>query len=181
MTSLSCTRSVNWLCAAHKHNLTHSAQYIKGHNSRTKIQFFWDVTLCCWCVVSKIWTLDLEDEGSTILRNVGNCSPSDTVSHCRRLESSATPQMSHINSLRATFILLQQMFCNMELLLQLHKCQRSTAADGLVHFVYVMSYATESGSFKWEILMNLLEKFPCLVQESPSCYLASTLVPSSDT
>jgi hypothetical protein len=60
MTSLSCTRSVNWLCAAHKHNLTHSAQYIKGHNSRTKIQFFWDVTQCCWCVVSKFRLLTLK-------------------------------------------------------------------------------------------------------------------------
>jgi hypothetical protein len=34
--------------------------------------------------------LDLEDGGSTILRNFGKYSPNDTVSHPRRLESSAT-------------------------------------------------------------------------------------------
>jgi hypothetical protein len=35
--------------------------------------------------------LGLEDEGTVILRNVGSYSSNDTVSHPRRLESSATP------------------------------------------------------------------------------------------
>jgi hypothetical protein len=34
--------------------------------------------------------LDLEDGGSTSLQNFGKYSPNDTVSHPRRLESSAT-------------------------------------------------------------------------------------------
>ena len=34
--------------------------------------------------------LDLEDGGSTILRNFGKYSPNDAVLHPRRLESSAT-------------------------------------------------------------------------------------------
>ena len=34
---------------------------------------------------------DPEDEGITILRNVGNYSPQNTASHPRRLASSTTP------------------------------------------------------------------------------------------
>ena len=36
-------------------------------------------------------TLDHEDEGTAILRNIGNCSPDGTASHRRRLERSGTP------------------------------------------------------------------------------------------
>jgi hypothetical protein len=82
--------------------------HIQGHNSRTKIQFIWDVTLCFLVFSFQNLDLDPEDEGSTIHRNFGICSPNDTESHFRRLESSAAPQMSHIDALRAVFILLQQ-------------------------------------------------------------------------
>ena len=77
---------------------TNSAVHIEGHNSRTKIRFIWDVTPCFWVCSFQNLDLDPEDEGSTILRNVGNCSPNYTESHFRRPESSATPQMSHIDS-----------------------------------------------------------------------------------
>jgi len=36
-------------------------------------QFIWDVTLCFWVCSFQNLDLDPEDEGSTILRNVGNC------------------------------------------------------------------------------------------------------------
>jgi hypothetical protein len=95
---------------------------IQGHNSRTKIQFILDVTLCFWVCSFQNLDLDPEDEGSTILRNVGNCSPNDTESHFRRLESSAAPQMSHIDSLGAMFILPQQILL----------MQYGTTANGVV-------------------------------------------------
>ena len=52
---------------------------VRKTTQRTKIEVF-------FCTL-----LDPGDEGSTILRDVGNCIPVDTASHPRRLESLATP------------------------------------------------------------------------------------------
>ena len=49
--------------------------------------------------VSLLGLLDAKDEGTTVLRNVGNCLPVETVKYRRRLESSRTqpwePQIFH--------------------------------------------------------------------------------------
>jgi len=37
--------------------------------------------------VSASSLLDPEDEGIMFVQNIGNCSPCDPVSHCRRLDS----------------------------------------------------------------------------------------------
>jgi hypothetical protein len=49
--------------------------------------------LACDAVIFKGQTVPLtfEDEGITILRNVGNYSPKNTASHPGRVESSKTP------------------------------------------------------------------------------------------
>jgi hypothetical protein len=46
-------------------------------------------------VVQLLGLFGLEGDGDTFFRNVANHSPSGTVSHCRILESSATP-LSHL-------------------------------------------------------------------------------------
>jgi hypothetical protein len=56
---------------------------IKQSTITVKIQIFWCVTLCC-CVCG-LWCF----EDLLYLQNISNHSPSDSVSHPRRLESSA--------------------------------------------------------------------------------------------
>jgi len=63
-----------------------------------KIQVFWDVMLCRWMNSFKglsseprTWTelrlFDPEDDGTNVLRNVGNYTPNSTASHPRTLAS----------------------------------------------------------------------------------------------
>jgi hypothetical protein len=50
-----------------------------------KIEFFWDVTLCCWDC------LTLADEDTIFLQNVRDHLPSGTASHPRRPDSLKVP------------------------------------------------------------------------------------------
>jgi hypothetical protein len=52
-----------------------------------KFQAFWEVIPCC-LVNSPLGILNPEDKGTTILRNVGNHLPTNTMLHPRSLEPS---------------------------------------------------------------------------------------------
>jgi len=126
--------------SAHKHRAVH----IQGHNSRTKIQFIRDVTLCFW--VCSFQNLDLypEDEGSTILRNVGNCSPNDTESHFRRLNLQQHLRCRiSVHCAPCFFYCSRSYYCSMERQriepLQLSKCQRSTQQLMTLYTLYTLS------------------------------------------
>ena len=51
---------------------------------KTRMQVFWDVTLCRWLCGSRCF------KGFLCLNNVGNHSPMDTASHPRKVESLVT-------------------------------------------------------------------------------------------
>lgn len=70
--------------------------------------------------VSASTLLDPEDEGIMFVKNVGNCSPCDTVSHCRRLNSwGISPWEPQISLCSAILWLIRHSDCHFDFFMPL--------------------------------------------------------------
>jgi hypothetical protein len=77
----------------------------RGRIKPSEVSNFRDTTLCPWACsyrrLELLWRLQLLGHlvqgyaGSVVSRNVGNCSPKDTMSHPRKTETSAAWLQSH--------------------------------------------------------------------------------------